>query len=650
MTPHHAPLDAVAAALAVVDGAGMVLAVNAAFTGLTGWNIEALAGRRIDAVFAATSVAALNKALTDPQADGVELECRPAAATGETLPVRIQARKLSSEVWLTLTDLRPERQWRQHAERADELLSIVQDFGRLGIWERDVHSLQGRWDRHVYRFWGLATETETPDFAEASRHIIAEDREPFRAMFLDSLRRVGSYSYHFRVNGADGQLRRLQSQWVVKAGADGRPQRAIGIMTDDTEVWRLARSIDEAQAQLALALELGRIAVWRHDLRENRLYYNDQGWRMLGREPQPQGFSLEQVRQMIHPDDLPQVQAAMERALASSGPVDMEARYRRADGQWLDILTRRVTQRDEAGRPVAFLGVAIDLSEQLRERRRTQELARRLELAAAAAGVGVWTYDFDRAEAHWNAQMYALHGLATDEAPPDWPSYLRRFLAEDLRSAIAAKVDAMIAAGSDDVVRADLRIVRGDGTPRELSVRVRVIREQGRPQMIGAMTDVTDQRAEQRALRDAHARMELATRAVGIGIWETDSQSGDGVWDEQMWRLRGMEPRGPKAPSYDERLALVHPDDLQMLKRTFGVITPTNRPSSVEFRVRWPDGSWRWLASRSTPVFDEHGRELFFILRSHHDLIPLCPATVLPRYNPLKNRIGTISRNFFNHR
>ena len=39
-------------------------------------------------------------------------------------------------------------------------------------------------------------------------------------------------------------------------------------------------------------------------------------------------------------------------------PTDMEARYRRADGQWRTVMTRRVLLRDGAGRPAAFIGVA----------------------------------------------------------------------------------------------------------------------------------------------------------------------------------------------------------------------------------------------------------------------------------------------------
>ena len=61
MTPPRAPLDAVAAALAVVNRSGMVSAINAAFTDLTGWTGDALAGRRIDAICTAASVSGLNR-------------------------------------------------------------------------------------------------------------------------------------------------------------------------------------------------------------------------------------------------------------------------------------------------------------------------------------------------------------------------------------------------------------------------------------------------------------------------------------------------------------------------------------------------------------------------------------------------------------
>ena len=73
-----------------------------------------------------------------------------------------------------------------------------------------------------------------------------------------------------------------------------------------------------------------------------------------------------------------------------------------------------------------------------------------------------------------------------------------------------------------------------------------------------------------------------------------------------MWRLRGLEPRA-KPLTEEELHALVHPDDLLQMKREYDLAAREQRPASGQFRVRWPDGSWRWLASRSVPVFDAEG-------------------------------------------
>ncbi|MGL6109903.1 MAG: hybrid sensor histidine kinase/response regulator, partial [Rubrivivax sp.] len=61
-------------------------------------------------------------------------------------------------------------------------------------------------------------------------------------------------------------------------------------------------------------------------------------------------------------------------------------------------------------------------------------------------------------------------------------------------------------------------------------------------------------------------------------------------------------------PSVEERMALVHPDDREATLREMDRATAEGRPSNLEFRVQWPDGQWRWIASRSTAVRDEQGQ------------------------------------------
>ena len=55
-----------------------------------------------------------------------------------------------------------------------------------------------------------------------------------------------------------------------------------GVMVDDTEVYELAESFNTTSAQLKLAVDLGNIAIWRHDLRTHRVHYNDKCFEVLG--------------------------------------------------------------------------------------------------------------------------------------------------------------------------------------------------------------------------------------------------------------------------------------------------------------------------------------------------------------------------------
>jgi signal transduction histidine kinase/CheY-like chemotaxis protein len=55
-------------------------------------------------------------------------------------------------------------------------------------------------------------------------------------------------------------------------------------------------------------------------------------------------------------------------------------------------------------------------------------------------------------------------------------------------------------------------------------------------------------------------------------------------------------------------MALVHPEDREATWIELDRATAEGRLSNLEFRVRWPDGQWRWIASRSTAVRDEQGQ------------------------------------------
>lgn len=529
----------------------------------------------------------------------------PPARPGEEVAIgdavyAVQVRPVPEGLAWQLEDLGDRRE----AARLRELLDIAQEFGRLGLWEREIDSGRGRWDRHVFDFWGLDPAHGTPSLDEATRHIHPDDR--FSTTYAESMDAPGRYSQHYRVVRPDGTVCRIHSQWEVKSGASGRPERVVGIMMDDTEVYELARSLGDASAQLKLAVELADIAIWRHDLRSDRMYYNERAYAVLGIEPRPDGLSIDEVRSFIHPDDLPEVIASAQRALASDRPTDMQARYRRSDGSWRHVLTRRVVQRAPDGTPLAFLGVALDLTEQVERQREASELALRLEMATSAAGVGIWSRDPQTEDGEWSREMFALNGRAPEAGVPSRRQWVEEIIHPDDRPRMRSVRDELLDSPRG-VVEHEYRIVRPDGEVRWLVNRARRLPWGGRTMIFGVTLDVTERRLAEQARRSTDQRAALAARSAGIGTWEIDFETGAERWDEQMFRLRGLEPRRDPPPRA-ERLAIVHPADRDRTMDARPTSYADRRPERYEFRVLLPDGSARWLASRSIAVADEQGR------------------------------------------
>ncbi len=499
-----------------------------------------------------------------------------------------------------------DRSAQREADRLREMLDIAQEFGRLGLWERDLASGQGHWDRHVFAFWGLDPAHGTPNYDEATRYIHPEDQFP--GTYARSMEAPGRYSQHYRVLRPDGTLCRIHSQWEVKAGPDGRPARIVGVMMDDTEVYELARSLGDASAQLKLAVDLADIAIWRHDLRTQRMHYNDRAFAVLGIPARPEGLSIDEVRSFIHPDDLPEVVASAERALATDRPTDMQARYRRSDGCWRHVLTRRVVQRAPDGTPVAFLGVALDLTEQVEQRKQSMDLERRLELAADSAQVGIWWRDVLGGAGQWNAQMFRLTGRDPALGTPSLTEWESTIIHPDDRERMRL-APRMLVREPVPVQEREFRVLRADGSVRWLVSRARPEEVDGRRLVFGVTIDITERRLAEQALRSADERAALAARSAGIGTWEVDLETGAERWDEQMFRLRGL-PLAPRPPSREERLALVHPDDRARTLDASACASESGQPTQYEFRILRADGQVRWLASRSMAFTDEQGRIL----------------------------------------
>ena len=489
-----------------------------------------------------------------------------------------------------------------------ERVAILQEFCNAGIFERDPVTMQGHWDEQMYRIFGLPVPppgTPAPAYRDASRQFFAEDREP--GSFVPSLSRPGNYASRMRLRRADGEIRYVHSQWKVFHDEHGRAVRVLGVNSDDTATHELARQAQTLREELELALQLNEIGLWRQDLRTDLIYLDERAARHVGLPFRSQGLALDVVRGQIHPDDLPAVEQWVREAWQGTPTSDLTLRYRRPEGGWRHVLARLTVQRDASGRAVGFTGVLLDESARVEQAERTRRLTRRLESAAEAARIGLWSSPLnDDARPDWNQRNFELFGLDPAQGSLRFGDWLRRCAHPEDRARL---VELATRRGSGPF-EVEFRALHADGSVRWLITRGQITAastdEPGR--MEGITIDVTEQHETLQRLRESNQRMELTASAVGMGRWEYVSATGEATWDAAMFRLRGVQSPG-RAIRPEEIWTYLHPDDHATIMPVQRQAFDSEQEWRGSFRVVWPDGTVRWLASRSVVLRDEHGRQ-----------------------------------------
>jgi len=117
---------------------------------------------------------------------------------------------------------------------------------------------------------------------------------------------------------------------------------------------------------------------------------------------------------------------------------------------------------------------------------------------------------------------------------------------------------------------------------------------------VWSFRDVTDRRRTEESLRKAQ-------RMTQLGSWTRDFDSGQVSWSDELFAIFGMAPRQP-APTFEELLAMVHPEDRLVVQTTVEAARRKGDPFDLELRIRRPDGAIRVLHARGDFERDEVGR------------------------------------------
>ena len=139
------------------------------------------------------------------------------------------------------------------------------------------------------------------------------------------------------------------------------------------------QTLREREERISLASETARLGLWTIDFERGESWMNDKGRELFGFAPD-EPLSREVFLSCVHPDDRERVDQVIGRARSQSQSFEMEYRLLRPDGEVRWLMSRGRYLRNERGETSELLGVAIDLTDQVKAnlelRSRQEELAR----------------------------------------------------------------------------------------------------------------------------------------------------------------------------------------------------------------------------------------------------------------------------------
>jgi PAS domain S-box-containing protein len=197
--------------------------------------------------------------------------------------------------------------------------------------------------------------------SDIPRYVHPDDRTMTSEQVRRALRDFEDYEVEYRLADTSHGERWVHGRGEVIRDEAGRPVRMIGLNFDVTNRRRAEDSVRESEARFRSLADSAPALMWVSRPGGIREFVNRAYVEFVGLDYQ--GALTIDWRTRLFPEDLPGILKAQVQGEASRKPFSLEARYRRADGEWRWLKSFSQPRFDVAGEFVGFIGIAFDTTD-----------------------------------------------------------------------------------------------------------------------------------------------------------------------------------------------------------------------------------------------------------------------------------------------
>jgi PAS domain S-box-containing protein len=494
--------------------------------------------------------------------------------------------------------------------RSEALLAESQRVARLGSWEFDINSRKITWSQELFHLFNCDLAQGEPNDEESFLFYHPEDQEKLRQVVARAIATGESYKLILRTVQPDNSHRYIEAIGHAAYNSDGEVIRLYGTAQDVTERQQAQERIYQSEAQLATTQQIAHVGSWEFNLQTQKRLWSAETFRIFGLDPSQSEPTTAEFLQMIHPEDRAAFQTQQQQALKQKTSFSLEHRIIRPDGSIRHVESRAELIHDPQGQIIKLLGAIIDIT----ERKQTElEILRSRDLREAIYNEStdalflvdpqtlLNTDCNDRAvqlfQASSKAELIGINGKILQK---------RQFTPEESAAIIEEINQQGFWSREIEYLTKQGNSFWGDFAVKQITVADQVM-------ILVRITDITARKhseAERQRAEAALARSEEQLRLTlefnSIGIWDWNLQTQEVIWNDNHYRLLGLEP-GVAVASYQLWRDSVHPEDAERVEQSLLNALKQHINYEAEYRVIHPDGTVHWLIGKGRGIYDAAG-------------------------------------------
>ena len=307
------------------------------------------------------------------------------------------------------------------------------------------------------------------------------------------------------------------------------------------------------------------------------------------------------VYNFVKPEQVPMLEIAYQYVLKTGQPTRFEIDYEANDS--VIYLENHVGPVIRDGKVIALTVASRDVSQWRNTLKALEKSQEHLRLALEASQTGTWEWDIKANKVIWSDGVEAMFGMEAGSFQGTYDAFFNLVHPDD-RSMLNTRIQQ--AFEHNTPYYAEHRCIYPDGSLHWLSGRGKVYRDaSGKPQrMVGTVTDITQRRESEEALRQSEFLLAKSQEIAHIGSYHWDVKTNRFTWSDEMFRIFGItkDELSSKGTAIIDKS--IHPDDREKLIHAQQVITNEKKPYPIECRVVRPDGSIRHVWADGYLQFD----------------------------------------------